>query len=199
MHQSFIAFLLLLIFLPFFCLIGFFIKFSSKGPVFYKDIRIGKNSTLFYCWKFRTMRTFAEKELLLLLQTSSHAKKKWEKYRKLEKDPRIIPSLLWLRKTHLDELPQLWNILKGEMAFIGPRPVKKEEIDVFRSINPQKTEQMLSVLPGITGFFQISPSPLTLKKRLSLEASYTKGLDLKTQADILKKTILYSLYKPSGC
>jgi lipopolysaccharide/colanic/teichoic acid biosynthesis glycosyltransferase len=112
--------------LPLFCLIALAIKLSDRGPVFYCHRRIGFNGVAFDCLKFRSMVTNADEVRASHLATNSEAAREWEEPHKLKQDPRVTALGLSLRKTSLDELPQLFNILKGEMSFVGPRPIVTE-------------------------------------------------------------------------
>lgn len=120
----------LIVLSPFFLIIGIWVKLDSKGPVFFTQQRVGKNFELFSLYKFRTMKVNAEKAGLLTVG----------------KDPRITPSGYFLRKYKLDELPQLFNVLKGDMSMVGPRPEVKKYVDQYNS----EQEKLLSIRPGIT-------------------------------------------------
>ena len=123
-----LACLLIIFFIPIFIIVVFFIKASSRGPVLFVQRRIGKDKKEFSCYKFRTMHPEADFMLKELLKTNIDIKKEFESNQKILNDPRITPIGKYLRYTSLDEIPQILNILKGEMSFIGPRPIIKEEI-----------------------------------------------------------------------
>ena len=143
---------LIILGLPVFILITLLIKFSSRGPIFFMHKRIGKERIPFYCIKFRTMHPEAEDILKNLLDKDEKLKKEFEKTQKLKNDPRITAIGKFLRKTSLDELPQLLNVLKMEMSIIGPRPIIEEEEKRYgNSIN-----KVLSIKPGMTGLWQVS-------------------------------------------
>src|SRR5206468_4607889 len=108
--------------------IYFTIRLTSKGPALFKHTRIGEGGRLFSAWKFRSMVVNSEQLLKVHLATHPHARREWELTQKLKDDPRVLPIGHWLRKTSLDELPQLWNVLRGEMSLIGPRPITPDEI-----------------------------------------------------------------------
>ena len=116
------------------------VKFSSKGPVLFKQVRAGKKGRPFVMYKFRTMYMDAEKQ----------SGAQWAS----ENDPRVIPACRWMRKSHMDELPQLFNVLRGDMSLIGPRPERPEILDELRKHYPN-VDQRLTVKPGITGLAQI--------------------------------------------
>ena len=129
------------------------VKLDLGGPVFFRQTRVGRNGKTFGCRKFRTMYADAEERLSALLATDAEAREEWSKYRKLRNDPRVTKFGEFLRTTSLDELPQLFNVLVGEMSLVGPRPVLQEEIDLYYK---DKAEFCFSVRPGVTGLWQVS-------------------------------------------
>jgi Undecaprenyl-phosphate galactose phosphotransferase WbaP len=141
-----------LIALPFLLLIALLIKITSKGPVLYKQKRLGINGKYFYTYKFRSMYIDAEQQLQKILETNPEAKKEWEEKFKLQKDPRITGIGRFLRRTSIDELPQLLNILKGEMSLVGPRPIVDAEVEKYG----EDFGRIFSVKPGLTGLWQVS-------------------------------------------
>lgn len=163
------------------------INLTSKGPAIYKQERFGKNRKIFYCYKFRTMYKDADKKLKEVLESDPQAKQEWEESFKLKNDPRITPIGNFLRKTSLDELPQLFNILKGEMSLVGPRPVVKKEIEEYYKENAVFYFQ---VPPGLTGLWQISGrSNTSYEYRITLDSWYVKNWNLWLDIMILFKTI----------
>src|SRR3989338_10203479 len=116
---------------PVFTGIALLIKLSSKGPVFYKSPRIGFQQKEIICWKFRTMRPDADSLLQKLLQENPVLQQEWQNTYKLKQDVRITKIGLFLRKTSLDELPQFWNVLMGDLSLVGPRPVSAKEAELF--------------------------------------------------------------------
>ncbi len=181
-----------IIFLPFFLIllfiIGLLIKIDSKGPIFFVQKRVGKNGKLFNCYKFRTMYVDSDKILEDYLSKNEEAKKEWETYRKLKSyDPRITKIGKFLRKSSLDELPQIINVLKGEMSLVGPRPALEEEIEL---IYKELKYFYYEVSPGITGLWQISGrNKLTFKDRVELDTLYVINWSLWLDIVILIKTI----------
>lgn len=176
----------ILFFLPFGIIIAVLIKFSSKGPIFYSCMRVGKSGKIIFCWKFRTMVLEAEKKLQELL-TDPEIKSEWETYYKIKNDPRIHAIGKFLRKTSLDEFPQFWNVLKGDLSVVGPRPVTEEEIQKYFG---KKAPKILSVRPGLTGIWQTSGrSLLTFEERLELEEKYVDQQSLALDLQIICKTI----------
>lgn len=164
---------------PIFGFIAIAIKLDSKGSVFYKHKRIGKDGEIIYLYKFRSMYTDSKERLEMLLKNPD-IRKEWEENFKLENDPRITKVGNFLRKTSLDELPQLLNILKGEMSIIGPRPVIDEELEKYN----QNKSKFLSVTPGLTGWWACNGrSATTYEDRMKLELYYVEHqsflLDIK--------------------
>lgn len=127
---------------------------KEDGPVFYTQLRVGKNGNHFKIYKYRTMVIGADKKLQEYLDSNSDAKKEWEETRKLENDPRITKTGRFLRETSLDELPQLINLLNGTMSLIGPRPIIDEEMCMYNDEDERK--KFLSVKPGITGYWAVN-------------------------------------------
>ena len=137
---------------PLFGLIAILIKLTSRGPVFYLQERVGKDGRLFGMVKFRTMRQHAHQELAALLESNPHLRAEWDQYQKLKSDPRLTPIGDFLRKYSIDELPQLWNVLTGEMSLVGPRPFFPEQREMYGEGFTHYTR----VLPGITGLWQVT-------------------------------------------
>jgi exopolysaccharide production protein ExoY len=181
------SFLALLFFLPLGITIGIAIKLSSPGPLFHKCQRVGKGGKLIECWKFRTMCLGADQKLQKMLQDSPSMKQEWDLYFKLKNDPRISGIGRILRKTSLDELPQFWNVLKGDLSVVGPRPVTQEEVEkYFRD----KAAKILSVRPGLTGIWQTSGrNLLTFDERIQMEEYYVDQQSLLLDLAIIFKTI----------
>lgn len=151
-------------------MIAALIKVTSPGPVLYVCRRVGRHGKAIDCWKFRTMCQNADQMLKELLAQDPVIRLEWETYYKLKDDPRINSVGRFLRKTSLDELPQFWNVLMGDLSVVGPRPVTEEEIEKYFK---EKKEKILSVRPGLTGIWQTSGrSLLTFEERVKLEESY---------------------------
>ena len=185
----------ILFFLPIGLCLAIFIKLSSKGPIFYKARRKGKDNLSIYCWKFRTMYQDAEKRLDEILKASPTLQKEWNTYYKLKKDPRVTWAGKLLRKTSLDELPQFWNVVKGDLSLVGPRPVTDVEIAKYFG---SKAEKILSVRPGLTGIWQTSGrNLLTFEERVKLEEYYIDARSTILDLRIIFKTIPL-LFFPKG-
>ena len=180
------ALLFLILLSPLLIIIFLLIKFSSRGPIFFLQKRIGKNNKSFKCIKFRTMHPEADDILENLLSINKKIKKEFEETHKIKNDPRITNIGNFLRKTSLDELPQLVNVLKGEMSIVGPRPIVSEE-KIKYGKNFMKVN---SVKPGITGLWQISGrNNLSYKKRIYLDLIYTENINFLLDLRIIIRTV----------
>jgi exopolysaccharide production protein ExoY len=172
---------------PVFLLIALTIKLSSPGPIFYFATRVGKERSFFSCIKFRTMYADAEERLQEMLASDAVIKQEWETYWKLKKDPRVTWVGSLLRKTSLDELPQFWNVLKGDLSVVGPRPVTLEEIEKYYG---DRAEKILSLRPGITGLWQTSGRSLvSFDERVRLEERYVDTRSFLLDLKLIAKTI----------
>jgi undecaprenyl-phosphate galactose phosphotransferase len=167
-------------------IVSIIIRITSKGQAIFKQERVGKDNKVFLCYKFRTMYQDAEKRLNEILETDPEAKSEWDTYGKLKNDPRITGIGNLLRVTSLDELPQIFNVLKGEMSLVGPRPIPLYERERYQDM----LMFCFSVLPGITGLWQVSGrSGTSYKKRISLDSWYIRNWNLWLDIVILLKTI----------
>ena len=190
-------YILALLSIPFLLIIvGIFailIKRESKGPIFFAHNRIGQNGKLIPALKFRSMYVDAEERLEKLLKTDKNLQKEWESNFKLKVDPRVTKIGKWMRKTSVDELPQIWNVLKGQMHFVGPRPVIQEEIDQYYK---EEAEYYYMVKPGITGLWQVSGrSDTDYAFRVNIDKWYVLNWSLWLDIVILIKTIKVVLKK----
>ncbi len=186
------SFLLLICTSPIFIIVAILIKITSpSGSVFYKHQRIGRNHQPFICWKFRTMLPDADKKLSQYLESNPAMKAEFERDFKLKKDPRILPVLgHFLRFTSLDELPQIFNVLRGDMSMIGPRPITQAELPRYG----EHTQSLLSVRPGITGLWQVSGrNDVSYEKRVELDMYYIAHINFFFDLHIALKTILVIL------
>lgn len=173
--------------LPAIGIIGAAIRLETPGPAIYAHDRIGKNGESFKCYKFRTMQRDAEERLKEMLQNNEDFRSEWEKNWKLKDDPRITRIGSLLRKTSLDELPQIFNVLRGEMSLVGPRPVTRSEIDDHYKEN---AKHCFCVPPGITGLWQVSGRSNTgYGYRVKLDTWYVMNWSLWLDIAILFKTI----------
>ena len=168
---------------PFFLIISLLIKVTSKGPVFFVHERVGLNGKKFKLIKFRTMVNNAEE---MIASFSPEQKKEWEENYKLKDDPRITKIGKFLRRTSLDELPQLINILKGDMSIVGPRPVVDEELNWYGD----KKDKLLSVKPGLTGWWAVNGrSYVPYPERCDLELYYVDHISFALDVKIILKTL----------
>lgn len=162
------------------------VRLDSKGPAIFSQDRVGRKGKNFRCYKFRTMHKDAEDRLQEFLANDEDARKDWEKFWKLKDDPRATKTGKFLRETSLDELPQLFNVLKGEMSLVGPRPYLPREEGLLGDFK----ETMQSVPPGITGLWQTrGRSKTTYLQRLALDLWYVRNWNLWLDIVILFKTI----------
>ena len=176
---------------PIFLVIALAIKLEDHGPVFYKHKRVGKNGKTIYLYKFRSMVVDAEAKMK---EFTKEQQEEFQKFYKLTDDPRITKIGKNLRKTSLDELPQLLNILKGDMSIIGPRPVVEKELNKFG--NGQ--DLLLSVKPGLTGLWACSGrSDTTYEERVKKELYYAENYSMKLDFLCFFKTCL-SVVKGTG-
>ena len=172
--------------LPLVLLIAVLVRLTSKGPVFYKHRRVGRNGTPFKAWKFRTMVQDADETLARYFDENPNLREEWQTHQKLKYDPRITSVGRFLRATSLDELPQLWNVLVGEMSLVGPRPIVTSEANKYRSLFGHYQQ----VLPGITGLWQVSGrNDTTYKERIDLDVYYVENWSIWLDIYILACTV----------
>lgn len=168
---------------PVFAIIALAIKLESKGPVFFKHTRIGKDGKIIKIYKFRSMVENAED---LIKKFTPEQMKEYKENYKLTDDPRITKVGKFLRKTSLDELPQLINIIKGELSIIGPRPVVQDELEKYGP----NTQKFLSVTPGLTGYWAANGRSCTsYEQRMEMELFYVDNLSFKMDVKVFFKTI----------
>ncbi|MCC2611778.1 sugar transferase [Neorhizobium sp. Rsf11] len=180
------AALALILFSPIFLMIAALVKFSDNGPVFYGHRRIGHNGRSFRCLKFRTMAVNGDEVLRNYLNANPQAAEEWRATRKLKVDPRVTVVGTVLRKLSLDELPQLINIVRGEMSVVGPRPVVDEELNLYDSF----AAYYLRTRPGLTGLWQISGrNDVSYETRIAFDTQYVQNWSLLGDFAIIAKTI----------
>lgn len=172
--------------LPLFVIVALAVKVTSPGPVIYSSQRLGKGRRPFDTLKFRTMYIDADEVLESVLRTDERRREEWARTQKLIDDPRVTPVGHWLRRFSLDELPQLWNVIRGDMSLIGPRPVIPSEV----SRRGRDTGLYLSVRPGLTGLWQISGrSNTTYDERIRLDNQYVRNWSPWLDIHILVRTV----------
>lgn len=182
------AILLFLVLIPLFLILSIFVLFSSKGPIIFGDKRVGYHGKILIVLKFRTM--FIDSESNPRKYLNDAQMKEWITERKVKDDPRITKFGKFLRKTSLDELPQLFNIISGGMSVVGPRPITKNELLSHYSLDEQSI--LLSAKPGLTGNWQVngrSDADYTDGKRAKLELDYFSKRSLSYDLLLLLKTI----------
>lgn len=170
--------------IPLLFIIALLIRLSSQGSIVYAHERIGRGGRPFKCYKFRTMFKNADQRLHSLLESNPKLRAEWQENQKLKDDPRITPIGKILRKLSLDEFPQFWNVLCGDMSVVGPRPMVREEVENKLGC---KAPVILSVRPGLTGIWQTSGrNDTSYSKRIQLDEQYIAKrsfwLDLKLVA-----------------
>jgi Undecaprenyl-phosphate galactose phosphotransferase WbaP len=176
---------LFLLLSPLLVLIGLLIRLDSPGPVFFRQERLGKDFQRFKVLKFRTMVVDAEERLQTLLEQDPQAWLEYQRHHKLEDDPRVTRVGRWLRKFSLDELPQLWNVLRGDMSLVGPRAYMPSELDDMGDY----AELILRVKPGLTGWWQVmGRQQTTFQRRLEMDQYYISNWSLWLDVYVLLKT-----------
>jgi len=181
------AAILILMLSPMMMVVAWLIWRKDGNPIFFGHYRVGRNGQLFKCWKFRSMVVNSAEMLAELLRNDPAAKAEWDRDQKLNNDPRITPVGKFLRKTSLDELPQLFNVLTGEMRLVGPRPITLAELDRYG----EARWHYLNATPGMTGLWQVSGrSDTTYEERVELDRTYVEQRTLWQDAVILVKTVL---------
>ena len=172
---------------PIFAFIGLSIKASRGGKVFFRQERVGKNGKCFRLVKFSTMRDMSSDEFQRILDRNPQQKLEYKQFQKLAHDPRLTRVGSFLRRTSLDELPQLWNVLKGEMSLVGPRPFLPEQAEMYG----RARDLYAQVQPGITGLWQVSGrNNLSFQQRVECDISYLENWSLMLDISILVRTPL---------
>ena len=179
--------LLAIVFLaPIMLMVALAVYVQDGGPILFAHRRVGHNGRHFYCLKFRSMAIDAEQRLADLLAVDPEARAEWERDHKLRNDPRVTRLGAFLRKTSLDELPQLFNVLRGEMSLVGPRPIVEAEVAKYG----RRFRQYCAVKPGITGLWQVSGrNDTSYRTRVALDCVYAKRRNVGLDAYILACTV----------
>jgi exopolysaccharide production protein ExoY len=171
---------------PLFLLVTLLVKFSDEGPVFYGHRRIGRGGRVFHCLKFRTMVANGDVVLSAYLRANPDALAEWEATRKLRNDPRVTRVGAVLRKLSIDELPQIVNILMGDMSIVGPRPVVSDELEIYGS----RAIFYLKSRPGLTGLWQVSGrNDVSYDSRVEFDRQYVENWSLVEDIRIILKTV----------
>jgi lipopolysaccharide/colanic/teichoic acid biosynthesis glycosyltransferase len=178
--------LLLLALSPLLALVALAVWRVDGAPILYGHYRVGHRGRIFKCLKFRTMRRDSEEVLAELLETDPAARREWEREQKLARDPRVTGIGHLLRQTSLDELPQLINVVRGEMSLVGPRPITVQELSRYGYVR----WHYLAVRPGMTGLWQVSGrNRTTYEERVNLDRNYVEQRSLWLDLRILARTI----------
>ena len=187
-----LASVLLVFFAPIMALVAALIYLQDGGPVFFAHRRLGYGGQTFPCMKFRSMAVDAEARLERLLEQSAEARAEWAQDHKLKNDPRITPLGSFLRRSSLDELPQLFNVLRGEMRFVGPRPIVQAEVARYG----RRFRDYCSVRPGITGLWQVSGrNDVSYRRRVAIDTLYARARNPQLDLKILVMTLPAVLLK----
>jgi exopolysaccharide production protein ExoY len=188
--------LLLFFSMPFLYFIGLAIKIKYPGPVFYKQLREGKDGSTFFLWKLRTMVSDANEILAAIIENDKEMAREWQEFGCIRNDPRIAGLIgRFARQLSIDELPQLINVFKGEMAFIGPRPL---EIHLAQALQPKSRVIRNSVKPGMTGLWQVGPrSDINIRQMQYYDRLYVQKRNVSLDLYILFKTVKI-IFKRTG-
>ena len=186
-----LASLLLVMALPFALVIALAIVLETRGPVFFSHQRIGRHRRRFRLWKFRSMVADSDLVLSRYLERNPSLLAEWRATRKLKIDPRVTRVGRLLRRSSLDELPQFWNVLRGDMSMVGPRPIVEEETAKYGPA----LDLYLQVKPGLTGLWQVSGrNDTSYRQRTALDSAYIQNWTLWTDLAVLLKTVRVVLY-----
>lgn len=176
----------LLLFTPLLVAVAAGVRLSSRGPILYAQRRVGKDGRSFNFYKFRSMAANSEQVLADFLDSNPIEKESWHRYQKIANDPRITRFGRFIRKTSLDELPQFWNVLKGDMSLVGPRPCLASQQYLYGS----KWRRYCEMRPGLTGLWQVSGrNKLTYEQRVALDVEYLDSWSILLDIWILAKTV----------
>ncbi|WP_226627398.1 sugar transferase [Alloyangia pacifica] len=180
-----VAAMLLPLLLPVIAVLWMIVR-SDGAAGFFGHKRVGKDGRAFRCWKIRTMVPDAEARLQALLSSDAEAAAEWARDHKLTNDPRITAIGRFLRQTSLDELPQIWNVITGEMSFVGPRPIVVAELEKYG----KHQAAYLAMKPGITGLWQVSGrNDVTYDERVAMDIEYQKAMSCGTDIKLMVKTV----------
>ena len=189
--------LALLVFLaPLMIVVAMLVVATNPGPVIFGHKRLGRDGRTFSCLKFRSMVTDSQERLAQLLASDADARREWERDHKLKNDPRITPIGAFLRKSSLDELPQLFNVLRGDMSLVGPRPIVMDEVRRYGRYFSHYSQ----VRPGITGLWQVSGrSNTSYRRRVAMDVTYSRSRSLSLNVKILLMTVPSVLMARGSC
>lgn len=181
-----IAVLASVLFAPTMVVVALAIWVQDGGPIIYGHLRIGREGKRFRCLKFRSMFTDSAERLAQMLACDPEARAEWARDHKLKNDPRITPVGLFIRKLSLDELPQIFNVLRGEMSVVGPRPIVEAEVCKYG----RYFEHYCSVTPGITGLWQVSGrNDVSYRRRVAMDVTYARSKSLAFDLYLIAATV----------
>lgn len=181
-----VSLLALVMIAPLLLMVAVIILLTDTGPIFFSQRRVGRGGQLFSCYKFRSMVTDADNRLAEYLMKFPEARAEWDRDHKLRSDPRITGIGRFLRKSSIDELPQLFNVLRGDMSLVGPRPIVPGEIVRYG----RYIADYCAVKPGITGLWQVSGrNDVSYRRRVALDTCYARSRSLWFDLRIVAKTI----------
>lgn len=190
------AILLLVLFSPLILIISLLISLDSHSTILYRQVRIGKMGRRFEMLKFRTMRVEVDDWFEKYLDQNPATRMEYARYQKLASDPRLTPLGKFLRRSSLDEIPQLWNVLRGEMSLVGPRPFLPEQLEMYG----QGLTLYFRVKPGITGLWQVSGRNHTsFARRTELDVHYVMNWSIWLDIYILTRTVWVVLRQDGAC
>jgi exopolysaccharide biosynthesis polyprenyl glycosylphosphotransferase len=182
---------------PIMLLIAILIRLDSRGPILFRQKRVGLRGREFFCLKFRTMVPDAEARLRDLEARNESA---GGVLFKIKDDPRVTPLGRFLRRTSLDEFPQLWNVVRGEMSLVGPRPLQLRDSEKLERLNREGYNRRLTVVPGVTGPWQVGGrSDVDCDRMLELDLGYVEHWSIATDLVILVKTVAVVLAGRGAC
>lgn len=180
---------LIVLVLPLLLACAVLVRWNSRGPVIYRQLRCGVDGKAFTLFKLRTMDVDAERLIEAHLQSDPAARDEWHRYRRLTRDPRLVPRVGGpIRRASLDELPQLWNVVRGDMSMVGPRPLELPSVD---ELPAEAVAIRSSVRPGVTGLWQVSGrSEMTLEQMLAMDEVYIRSRSMRLDLRIMARTPL---------
>lgn len=191
------SFFALILTAPIIAIAALLIRLTSKGAALYSHPRVGRGGKIFKCYKLRSMYCNADERLQAILSTDPICKKEWNEKQKLSNDPRVTPIGRFLRKTSIDELPQFWNVLIGDLSIVGPRPVVQQEVQKFLR---HRAPTILSMRPGLTCTWQVSGrSDTTRSRRIAMDMHYVKHQSLALDIALIARTIPAILGSRGAC
>lgn len=186
-----LAVLILPVIIPLIAIIVLIVR-RDGGPGLFGHMRVGQDGVMFRCWKIRTMVTDSDRHLEAFLKDNADAAEEWARDHKLTNDPRITRFGQFLRKTSLDELPQIWNVLTGDMSLVGPRPIVLDEMPKYGMYQAA----YLAMKPGVTGLWQVSGrNDVTYDERVLMDVDYFDRIALSLDLCLVAKTMLAVLHR----